>query len=72
MFLFELELSNSIWYLYSTTVTDAEYKPNFKRKYTPYLVLTDELGGVYCEDVGENWLGYLEENWLGYNGAACL
>ena len=24
----------------------------------PYLALTSELWGVYCEDLGENWPGY--------------
>ena len=25
---------------------------------TPYLALTGELWAVYCEDFGENWVGY--------------
>ena len=25
---------------------------------TPYLALTGELWGVYCEDLGENWPRY--------------
>ena len=25
---------------------------------TPYLTLTGELWGVFCEDFGENWLLY--------------
>ena len=25
---------------------------------TPYLALTGELWGVYCEDLGENWSRY--------------
>ena len=27
-------------------------------KDTPYLTLTGELWGVFCKDLGENWLYY--------------
>ena len=36
-------------------MTEAEYQSGFKlTKDTPYLALTGELWGVYCEDLGEN------------------
>ena len=42
-----------------TSVTEAQYKSEFKlAKDTPYLGLTGELWGVFCEDFGENWLRY--------------
>ena len=41
--------------LYRFTVTDAEQKSEFVfTKETPYLALTGELWGVYCEHFGEN------------------
>ena len=44
--------------IYSTVVT-AEFKSDFKLTTdTPYLALTGELWGVYCEDLWENWLRY--------------
>ena len=37
----------------------AERKSDFKHTPdTPYLALTGELWGVYCEDLGENWPRY--------------
>ena len=37
----------------------AERKSHFKLTTdTPYLALTGELWGVYCEDLGENWPRY--------------
>ena len=36
-----------------------EQKSNIKlAKYTPYLALTGELWGVFCEDFKENWPRY--------------
>ena len=44
-------------------MTAVERKADFKLTTgTPYLALTGELWGVYCED--------LRENWLLYNGTA--
>ena len=38
-------------------MTAAEHKWDFKITIdTPYLALTGEVWGVYCEDLGENWL----------------
>ena len=36
---------------------------------TPYLTLISKLWGIYCEDLGENWLHYngttlYHESWL--------
>ena len=43
--------------------TEAEYQPDAgSTKYTPYLALTGEPWGVFCE--------YLLENWPRYNGTA--
>ena len=43
---------------YITAVTDAEYKSQCDpTKDTPYLALTGELWGVFCEDFKENWPG---------------
>ena len=37
----------------------AECKSNIKLiKDTPYLTLTGELWGVFCEDIEENWPCY--------------
>ena len=35
-------------------MTAAEHKTDFKLTDNPYLALTGELWGVYCEDFGEN------------------
>ena len=41
----------------------AEHKSNIRlTKDTPYLALTVEMWGIFCED--------LEENWPRYNGTA--
>ena len=46
---------------YGTTMTVAEHKSDLQlTKDTPYLALTGELWGVYCDN--------LEENWPLYNG----
>ena len=46
-----------------TAVNYAHHKTEFKlTKDTPYLTLTGNLLGVFCED--------FEENWPGYNGTA--
>ena len=38
---------------------EVEYKSEFvSAKDTPYLALTGELWGVFCEDFGENWPCY--------------
>ena len=37
---------------------------------TPYLTLTNELRGVYCEDLGENWPRYNGATlYLNYKGS---
>ena len=39
-----------------TARTEAEYKSVFvATKHTPYLALTGELWGVFCENFVENW-----------------
>ena len=41
---------------YDTVVTVVESKSDFKiTKDIPYLALTGELSGVYCDDFGEHW-----------------
>ena len=48
---------------YYTAGTEVVYKSEFEStKDTPYLALTGELWGVYCEE--------FEENWPCYNSAA--
>ena len=43
--------------LYSTAMTAAEHKSDFElTKYTPQLVLRDELWGVYCVDMGKKFI----------------
>ena len=45
--------------IYGTAMTGAELKSDFKfTTDSPYLALTGELWGVYCEDFGENWPSY--------------
>ena len=40
-------------------MTVAEHKSNIRlTKGTPYLALTGELWGVFCEDFEENWPCY--------------
>ena len=40
-------------------MTETELKSDFKLiTHTPYLALTGELWGVYCEDFRENWLRF--------------
>ena len=40
-----------------TTMTAAERQSDLKLTTDiPYLALTGELWGVYCEDLGQNWL----------------
>ena len=39
-------------------MTEAEYASEVITKDTPYLPLTGELWGVFCEDLGENWPRY--------------
>ena len=64
--LFIIQWSAIIWqsYIYDnfvniTTQAEAEYKSDFvATKDTPYLALTGELWGVFCEDFVENWLCY--------------
>ena len=44
---------------YDTAITVAESESDIKiTTVTPYLALTGELCGVYCEDFGENWPRY--------------
>ena len=44
---------------YGTAITVTESESDFRiTTDTPYLALTDELWGVYCEDIGENWPCY--------------
>ena len=48
-----------IWYdiAYITAVIQAEYKSEFETtKDSPYLTLTGQLWGVFCEDFQEYWL----------------
>ena len=45
--------------IYSIVIIAAEHKSDFKLTIdTPYLTFTGELGGVYCEDLGEKQLCY--------------
>ena len=47
------------WMTYNTKMTVGERKSDFKFKTdTPYLARDNELWGVYCEDLGENWPCY--------------
>ena len=47
---------NSIQYCYHK---EAECESDFNlTRYTPYLALTSEPWGVYCENFGENWRYY--------------
>ena len=40
-------------------MTDDEHESDFElTKDTPYFILIDELWGIYCEDLGENWICY--------------
>ena len=42
---------------YCSAMTAAEHKSYFElTKDTPYLTLTGDLRGVYCEEFRENWL----------------
>ena len=44
---------------YDTVITVAESQSDIRiTTDTPYLALTGELWGVYCEDLGENWPRY--------------
>ena len=44
---------------YGVAMIATKRKSDFKITIdTPYLVLTSELWGVYCEDLGENWPRY--------------
>ena len=56
----EVEYDMILWYIAcSTAVTEAEHNSDIKPTTdTPYLALMGELWGVYCEDLGENWLCY--------------
>ena len=56
-----------------STVTDSEHKWKFVfTKNTPYLALMGELWGVYCENLGENWLFYTILQWLMPNMSVCI
>ena len=39
-------------------MTEAKYASEVFAKDTPYLALTRDLWGVFCEDFGENWSRY--------------
>ena len=69
---------------YGTTITEVKYASEvIFTKDTPYLTLTDELWGVFCEDLGESWPRYnstalyLKPQWqlfahangMGYHGS---
>ena len=48
-----IKRSNITYYIYISRVTEAKYKSEFEHtKHTPYLALTGELCGVFCEDFG--------------------
>ena len=45
--------------LNSTSIIEALHESELVlTKETPYLTLTGELWGVYCEEFQENWLSY--------------
>ena len=51
----------STWrdFVYGTITTEIKYASEvIFTKDTPYLALTGKLWGVFCEDLGENWLRY--------------
>ena len=48
-----------MWYRINHCSAAVAYKSEFGfTKYTPYLALTSELWGAFCEDLGKNWLHY--------------
>ena len=51
-----------------TSMTAPEPKSDFKLTTdTPYLTLTGELWGVYCDDLGENYNGIIALHMKSYH-----
>ena len=51
-----------------TSMTAPEPKSDFKLTTdTPYLALTSELWGVYCDDLGENYNGIIALHMKSYH-----
>ena len=46
-------------FAYGMTMPEAKHASEFIfTKYTPYLAFKGKLWGVFCDDLGENWLRY--------------